>query len=211
MALQYKFFIIPIRTGAEAESELNRFLRSARVVTTHQEFVVQGKNSFWCMAVEYLSDGSPQSYSENAATGGRIKPDYRELLSPENFAIFAKLREWRKEIAGKEAVPVYTIFTNEQLAKIAEKRITAKTGLQEIEGIGEARIKKYGDAVIAVMVQEVKSDEQKPKDETHSRTELETPSGMKTQEQKNEAKERPVLFDSESGKSSSGIPQSRQR
>lgn len=207
MSLQYKFFIIPIRTAAEAESDLNRFLRSVRVITTHREFVGQGENSFWCMAVEYLSDGSPQSNNENTA-GGKNRPDYKELLPPETFAIFAKLREWRKEIAGKEAVPVYTIFSNEQLAKIAEKRITVKAGLQEIEGIGEARVKKYGDAVIAVVAQEIKSDEQKPKDETNSRIAF---SGGKMQEQENETKRQSVPFDSGSGKSSSGFPQSGQR
>ncbi len=210
MSLQYKFFIIPIRSAAETEPELNRFLRSVRVITTHREFVAQGENSFWCMAVEYLSDGSPQSHSENTA-GSKNRPDYRELLSPEDFAVFAKLREWRKEVAEKEAVPAYTVFTNEQLAKIAEKRIIVKSGLQEINGVGEARIKKYGDAVIGIVAQEIKSGEQKAKDKTDNRTGFENPSGMERQEQKNETKEQPVPFDSGSGKSSSGIPQSRQR
>ncbi len=210
MSLQYKFLIIPIRTAAEAESELNRFLRSVRVITAHREFVAQGENSFWCMAVEYVSDSVPSSHGGNTA-GGRNRPDYKELLSQEDFAVFAKLREWRKQIAEKEAVPAYTVFTNEQLAKVAEKRITAKSGLQEINGVGEARIKKYGDAVIHIMAQEIKSGEQKAKDKTDSRTGLETPSGMETQEQKNETKGQPVLFDSGPGKSSSGLPQSRQR
>jgi len=77
--------------------------------------------------------------------------DYKDVLSPEDFAVFAKLREWRKKTADAEAVPVYTIFNNEQLAKIVEKKIITKKALQEIEGVGEARVKKYGDAVISIM------------------------------------------------------------
>jgi superfamily II DNA helicase RecQ len=65
--------------------------------------------------------------------------------------LFAQLREWRKSEAAEIGVPVYTIFTNEQLAKIAEQKIRTKAGLQEIEGVGEAKVKKYGEAVIEIV------------------------------------------------------------
>ena len=42
--------------------------------------------------------------------------DYREVLKPEEFEMFSRLREWRKALAEKEGVPVYTLLTNEQLA-----------------------------------------------------------------------------------------------
>jgi len=153
MSLQYKFFVISIRNIPEAESDLNRFLRSVRVVAVHRDFVAQGENSFWCMAVEYMSAEGRNLKNENASRS-RPKVDYKELLEPEDFALFVKLREWRKDAAGKDAIPVYTIFTNEQLAKIAEKRVTTKAGLHEIEGIGDARVKKYGEAVIEIVTKE---------------------------------------------------------
>jgi len=56
--------------------------------------------------------------------------------------IYAKLREWRKEAAVKESVPVYTIFKNDQLAQIVEKRINKTTDLSQIEGVGKARANK---------------------------------------------------------------------
>ncbi|MBU4260272.1 MAG: HRDC domain-containing protein [Proteobacteria bacterium] len=65
--------------------------------------------------------------------------------------------------ADETGVPLYTIFTNEQLAQIAAQRISSNTGLREIDGIGEARIKKYGDSVIQIMrgmtVEERQQDE----------------------------------------------------
>ena len=88
------------------------------------------------------------------AIGGdsrRRRIDYKTVLSPEDFVVFAKLREWRKEVAAEEGVPVYTIFTNEQLAKIAEGRVQTQSGLAEIEGIGKSRITKYGSAVIEIV------------------------------------------------------------
>lgn len=57
------------------------------------------------------------------------------MLCADDFTLFAKLREWRKDTALKEAIAVYTIFTNEQLAQIAGKRPKSKAALQEIQGI----------------------------------------------------------------------------
>ena len=46
--------------------------------------------------------------------------DYREVLNPEQFAAFVKLRTLRQTISKEEAVPVYVIFTNEQLAAMGQ-------------------------------------------------------------------------------------------
>jgi len=75
-------------------------------------------------------------------------------LSPENFAIFAKLRDWRKETAAREAIQLYNVFMNDQLAVMVEKKIITKDGLRGIDGVGDARVKKYGDAVIAILKEE---------------------------------------------------------
>ncbi len=74
--------------------------------------------------------------------------------------MFAKLRDWRKEMAGKESNPVYTICTNDQLAEIATKKITTLKGLEEVNGIGEARIKKYGEAMLNIVKQEIQAGNQ---------------------------------------------------
>ncbi len=150
MPVQMRFFIIPIRGMRESEEELNRFLSGVRVVHIHREFVDQGDNSFWSIAVEYLTGDSAQSGSFGSGKRrGRV--DYKEVLSMEDFAVFAKLRDWRKQKAAEEAVPVYQIFTNEQLAAMAERRVTSRSELMEIEGIGEGRCEKYGKFVIEIL------------------------------------------------------------
>ena len=147
MTIQYRFFTIPLKSAEEVETELNHFLRSQRVLTVHREFVSQGENSFWTMAVEYLSGSTEKTQK----TSGKKRVDYREVLSPEDFALFVKLRDWRKQAAEKEAVPVYTIFTNEQLAEMAKRKVKSKADMKEISGVGEARVKNYGDAVLGIM------------------------------------------------------------
>ncbi len=162
MSMQYGFFVIPVRDIEDAQAELNRFLQTVRVVEVQREFVDQGWNSYWSVAVEYYKDGIGQT---GEADPKKKKPvDYREVLSPEDFSLYAKLRDWRKETAAQESVPVYTLFTNQQLAKIVTKRITAKADMQKIAGIGEARVKKYGDGVIAIIKHENQGQEKR--DET---------------------------------------------
>ena len=55
----------------------------------------------------------------------RGKVNYREVLIPEDFAVFAH-SQGEAGIAQADAVPVYTIFTNEQLAQMVQARATTK-------------------------------------------------------------------------------------
>lgn len=159
MSLQYKFFSIPVRDEEESEAELNLFLRSVRVVHVSREFVAQGENSFWALAIEYLPKAVGPS--DIADRRKRSKVDYKALLSPQDFTIFAKLREWRKTVATEEGVPVYAIFTNEQLAKIAEAHPQTKAQLAEIEGVGKSRLTKYAGAVIDIVAHAEKAPAEK--------------------------------------------------
>jgi superfamily II DNA helicase RecQ len=94
--------------------------------------------------VEWLEGGRP-------GTGGKPKVDYREVLSPEDFALFSKLREKRRELAQRDGVQVYTIMTNEQLAEMVRLKVNDLAGLRKIDGIGEARIEKYGEDMLSVI------------------------------------------------------------
>ena len=80
--------------------------------------------------------------------------DYKEVLSPEDFVIFARLRETRKELAKTEQVPAYAIFTNEQLAEMARIRPVSKNGFSKIVGVGESRIQKYGTQFLKILKEE---------------------------------------------------------
>ena len=52
--MQMAFFSVPARGDAGLQEDLNVFLRSHRVLSVHREFVGQGENAFWALAVEYL-------------------------------------------------------------------------------------------------------------------------------------------------------------
>ena len=111
--MSFKFFSVPIQDTGQAEAELNAFLRSHKVLSIDRRWVEQGSTSFWTFCVDYL-DG--QATGSGGDRGARGKVDYKEVLSADEFTVFAKLRDVRKEIAQAEAVPVYTIFTNDAAA-----------------------------------------------------------------------------------------------
>jgi len=143
--MQYNFFRIPVNNSTDAAAELNRFLRTARILAIHREFVTQGESSYWAVAVEYLTGEVPL---EKRSQRRKEKLDYKELLNPEDFALYARLRDWRKQTGDTEAVPVYTILTNEQMAEIARRRCTTLAALGEISGIGAGRLEKYGQLIL---------------------------------------------------------------
>ena len=146
MSIQMRFFLIPVGDCANSVTELNRLLRSERILSIKKEFVADGPDSFWSLAVSYLSsdDGGGKG-------GDKGKVDYRSVLSPDEFALYVKLRDWRKKVAESEAVPVYAVLTNEQLAEISRRRVKTKKAFQEIPGVGDARVNKYADSLLALV------------------------------------------------------------
>ena len=145
--MAFKFFSIPIRNADAAAAEMNGFLRTHKVLSIDRRWVDGGADSLWLFCIDYL-DSSSAVASEKNGSGPRAKIDYKEILSPEEFAVFAQLRQLRKEISQREAVPVYTIFTNEQLAQMVQTRATTNAALEKIAGVGDARIEKYGPRIL---------------------------------------------------------------
>lgn len=143
--MPYKTFVIPVRDPSSSEAELNDFLRSHRILTTERRWVDMGMDSYWCILVDYL-EGSPPKGANSASTKRRI--DYREVLNEEDFSVFAQLRNLRKTMATEDDVALYNVFTNEQLAQIVQGRVRTKADLQRIDGIGQARIEKYGERLL---------------------------------------------------------------
>lgn len=144
-----KFFAISVHDEGSGEAALNGFLASHRIVTVERRLVDVGAASYWAICVDYLPSSAGKTSDRRP---GRGKIDYKEVLSPPDFACFSRLRQLRQELSQRDAVPVYAIFNNEQLAEIAKRRPTSRTAFDAILGVGDARIEKYADAVIGIVV-----------------------------------------------------------
>lgn len=145
--MPYKTFAIPARYADSAERELNEFVRRHRVLAVDREWVAHGDNSYWAVWIDYVETSGGES-AGNAAAGARRKVDYKEVLSAEDFEVYLRLRALRKAIAAEDGVALYAVFTNDQLAQMVQRRVRSKAELQQIAGIGESRVEKYGPRVV---------------------------------------------------------------
>lgn len=148
--MRFKFFTIPIHGGDSMASELNRFLSGHRILSVERQFISDGVNSAWAVCVCFDSGG--QAEPARTPAGRRGKIDFRDILSAPEFAVFARLRALRKETADAEGVPAYALFTNDQLAEMVRRRVTSAAALQEIPGVGEARVEKHGTAFLRILI-----------------------------------------------------------
>ncbi|MDH6365277.1 ATP-dependent DNA helicase RecQ [Enterococcus sp. PF1-24] len=65
--------------------------------------------------------------------------------------LFETLRELRSQLASQEHMPAYIIFSDATLKELAEKLPTSRLELLQIKGIGQNKLEKYGEAILAVM------------------------------------------------------------
>ncbi len=62
-----------------------------------------------------------------------------------------RLRRWRLETARAGGVPAYVIFHDATLAAIASARPANLTELLRVSGVGESKLRKYGNDVLEVL------------------------------------------------------------
>ena len=65
--------------------------------------------------------------------------------------LFESLRAWRKAEAARQGVPPYVIFHDQTLADIARARPLTLYDLSETNGVGQGKLDRYGEAVLAVV------------------------------------------------------------
>jgi superfamily II DNA helicase RecQ len=163
MSSTLHFFSIPALAPMAAQNALNQFLTQHRVVALEKQWLSAGADSHWavCVTVALGQDALPSVLKLPSSKGGRVdKVDYREVLNPDDFGVFAVLRALRQSMAAQEGVPPYALFTNEQLAAMARQRPADAAALRSIDGVGEARAGKYGVAFLnALRSQAITADQ----------------------------------------------------
>ncbi len=141
--MQIRVFTIPALAGQEMQEEMNKFLRGHRIMEVKQQY--DAERGYWTFAVNYIEGSTPNN---NAPAIRPEKVDYKTVLSPECFEIFTKLRDARKQIAKDESVPAYAIFTDKELADIAQLSELSPAAMLKIEGINHGRVDKYGERML---------------------------------------------------------------
>jgi ATP-dependent DNA helicase RecQ len=74
-------------------------------------------------------------------------------LAPADRPLFEVLRAWRKTLAAEQGVPPYVIFHDRTLMEIAATRPASLPELAVVNGVGEGKLERYGDAVLRLVRQ----------------------------------------------------------
>jgi ATP-dependent DNA helicase RecQ len=72
-------------------------------------------------------------------------------LPGEAAGVFERLRGWRAETAKAQGVPAYVIFHDATLRQIAIDQPSDLAALGRVSGVGEAKLARYGDQILAAL------------------------------------------------------------
>ena len=132
-------------SGHFDDESLVSFFAEHDALAVSEHFFVHEDVPTLAVLVRYREPGPP------AAPVGRAGAR-REVEVPEaDRALFEALRKWRNDRARRDGRPAYVLFTNAQLAAIAELRPRTLAALQTVDGIGEARARDHGEELLALV------------------------------------------------------------
>ena len=137
----------PVLEGFD-DGPLREFLKNREAVAVREHFFVRDHVPYLAVLVTYgIDPPTPQ-----AADGARAwESGWRSQVSAADLPLFNALREWRAERASREGIAPYLICTNKQLAAIVSARPQSLTRLGAIDGIGKAKLEKYGQDLLAML------------------------------------------------------------
>ena len=143
--MQVKIYSIPILGGEESTDELNQFLRSRKILRVDTRLVNHGQTAMWSFCITYLDQSAPEREKKRV--------DYREKLDKASFRRFSKMREIRKRIAQEEAIPAYAVFSDAEMAGLAQIEELTIASMKNVKGVGEKKIQRYGEHFITKALQ----------------------------------------------------------
>jgi superfamily II DNA helicase RecQ len=136
------------------DTPVRDFLTDKVVETVTDHFFIQAGRPYLTLVIRYrlaAPAASIQTAYKPSGTTARDAAAWRDLLRQKDWPLFNRLREWRGERAKAEGIPPYVICNNRQLAEIVERKPGTLSALAEADGFGEAKLKKYGRELLALI------------------------------------------------------------
>ena len=132
------------------DSPLQELLRTKEVFAIRDHFFVRNGVPYLAVLITYrLRPPVKESAFPNKAQGR--DSSWRAQVLDADLPLFNALREWRAERAKRDGIPPYIICTNKQLAAMVNARPGSLTRLGAIDGIGKAKLKNYGQELLALL------------------------------------------------------------
>jgi ATP-dependent DNA helicase RecQ len=88
--------------------------------------------------------------ADAAGSGSSGRPEPAELPASAE-PVFERLRAWRTAVAKEQGMPPYVIFHDATLRAIAADPPATLAGLAMVNGVGEAKLAKYGQQILDLL------------------------------------------------------------
>jgi len=136
------------------DTPVRDFLADKEADAISDHFFIQAGRPYLTLVVRYrlaTPAASRPTASKPSGTAAARDAAWRDLLRHEDWPLFNRLREWRGERAKAEGILPYVICNNRQLAEILQRKPSSLSALAEADGFGEAKLKKYGRELLAII------------------------------------------------------------
>ena len=132
------------------DTPLQEFLKAKEVFAIREHFFIRNEIPYLAVLVTYGLRPMAGSGAADDKRSGR-SAGWRPPVPEADLPLWNALREWRAERAKRDGVPTYVIATNRQLAAMVERRPGSISALGAIDGIGKAKLEKYGQELLALV------------------------------------------------------------
>jgi len=135
----------PLHGGFNDEI-IHAFTKDKEVISIKDYFFFKNDTPYLTFVIQYAwipSNTRPERFQAG-------QEDWRRLLNEADLGLFDLLRNWRLTRSKKEGAPPYILFSNAQLAHIVKARPQVLSDLAKIEGVGQAKIDKYGSEILEI-------------------------------------------------------------
>ena len=125
-------------------------VRYRKVTLTHEGRNWDGEpleNISLRSTTEKKTKSSKSSKTEKAAPTPTVK------LNPDEEKIAERLRTWRRGTAKELAQPAFCVFADRVLMEIAREQPQTTEDLLRIKGMGEAKVERWGQQIIALLLE----------------------------------------------------------
>ncbi|MCL2844276.1 MAG: HRDC domain-containing protein [Chitinivibrionia bacterium] len=146
--MQVKVFTIPATDDGTLQEDLNKFLGNHKILEVEQKFYDNAKGGYWSFCVRYIIDATKKYLPAQQSFSGKPKPNYKEILSEQEYQMFLQFKEARMAISKEEGILPYNVFTDAELAEIIRLPERNEQNISKINGIGEKRATKYGKILV---------------------------------------------------------------
>jgi superfamily II DNA helicase RecQ len=134
------------------DEPVRQFLADKEVLSVHDHFFVKDGLPYLALVACYRPGTAAPAPGPSTDRGARQRDEsWRDDLTKDDWPLFNTLRDWRSERSKRDGVPHYVICTNRQLTAVVTRRPATLAELGQIEGFGEAKLKKYGREMLAIL------------------------------------------------------------